>query len=174
MKRFLIKVIFFDLGDTLIVQRLDDKCPLDQMALELIPGSKFAVEKLASYYRLGIISNTSQSTAGHVSRALATLGIRKYFQAIVTSVDVHARKPSSEIFQAALQDLDVTPSQALMIGNSLEEDIVGAQSAGLKAALFDPANTMRAPTAPDFVFQSMFELPKIVASIEDSSFRTRT
>ena len=174
MKHFPINVIFFDLGNTLIVQQHDDEYTLDQMVLELIPGAKFAVEQLASQYRLGIVSNTFQSTAQHVYRALAALGIHKYFQAIITSADVRAKKPSLRIFHAALRAIHAIPSQALMIGNSVEEDIVGAKSAGLRAGLFDPTSTMRAPFAPDFVFHTMYELPKIIALIDGSSERTRT
>src|SRR5690606_36964628 len=44
-------------------------------------------------------------------------------------------KPGKPMFEAALKMLGTTPATTLMIGDRLDTDISGAQSAGLKAAL---------------------------------------
>jgi putative hydrolase of the HAD superfamily len=46
-------------------------------------------------------------------------------------------KPHPTIFQAALQQLGVEPADAVMVGDSLEEDIEGARALGLRAILMD-------------------------------------
>jgi HAD superfamily hydrolase (TIGR01549 family) len=46
-------------------------------------------------------------------------------------------KPHPTIFQAALQQLGVQPTDAVMIGDSLEEDVEGARALGLRAILMD-------------------------------------
>jgi putative hydrolase of the HAD superfamily len=50
----------------------------------------------------------------------------------------HGRvKPHPTIFQAALNALDVTPNAAVMVGDSLEEDVEGARALGMRAILVD-------------------------------------
>jgi putative hydrolase of the HAD superfamily len=46
-------------------------------------------------------------------------------------------KPHPTIFQAALQQLGVEPEVAVMVGDSLEEDVKGARALGLRAILMD-------------------------------------
>jgi HAD superfamily hydrolase (TIGR01549 family) len=46
-------------------------------------------------------------------------------------------KPHPTIFQAALQQLGVEPKFAVMVGDSLEEDVEGARALGLRAILMD-------------------------------------
>jgi putative hydrolase of the HAD superfamily len=48
---------------------------------------------------------------------------------------VGARKPSPEIFTAALSMADAAPEQALHVGDSIEEDVAGARRAGIEAVL---------------------------------------
>jgi putative hydrolase of the HAD superfamily len=51
---------------------------------------------------------------------------------MVTPEDAGAWKPDPGIFHHALARLGVSPSEALMIGDDHECDIVGAQNVGLK------------------------------------------
>ena len=46
-------------------------------------------------------------------------------------------KPDSRIFEIALEKLCVEPSDAVMIGDSWEEDILGAYKAGIRAVWFN-------------------------------------
>jgi putative hydrolase of the HAD superfamily len=46
-------------------------------------------------------------------------------------------KPHPTIFQAALEQLGVEPADAVMVGDSLEEDVAGARALGLRAILID-------------------------------------
>ena len=44
-------------------------------------------------------------------------------------------KPHPSIFSEALQRLGVQPSDALMVGDSIRDDVEGALGAGMRAAL---------------------------------------
>ena len=46
-------------------------------------------------------------------------------------------KPHPTIFQAALEQLGIAPADAVMIGDSLEEDVEGARALGMRAILMD-------------------------------------
>ena len=57
--------------------------------------------------------------------------------AIVDSRSHGRVKPHPTIFQAALNALDVIPNAAVMVGDSLEEDVEGARALGMRAILVD-------------------------------------
>src|SRR5947199_5346015 len=57
--------------------------------------------------------------------------------AIVDSRSHGRVKPHPTIFQAALAALGVAPGDAVMVGDSLEEDIEGARALGMRATLLD-------------------------------------
>ena len=57
--------------------------------------------------------------------------------AIVDSRSHGRVKPHPTIFQAALAALAVAPADAVMVGDSLEEDVEGARALGMRAILID-------------------------------------
>ncbi|WP_251702245.1 TIGR01458 family HAD-type hydrolase [Metapseudomonas boanensis] len=61
-------------------------------------------------------------------------------------------KPSADFFASALDELGVRPDAALMIGDDVEADVLGALAAGLHACLvktgkYRPGDELKAPTA---------------------------
>jgi FMN phosphatase YigB (HAD superfamily) len=48
-------------------------------------------------------------------------------------------KPHASIFRAVLDLLDVTPEEAAMVGDAVEEDLAGARAIGMRAILLDRA-----------------------------------
>lgn len=96
----------------------------------LYPGT---LELLAALKKkkktLGIISNWD-------SRLLILckgLGVEPYMDFILASAVFGASKPSPKIFEEALRRANVGPHEAVHIGDSVEDDIHGAQRVGLKA-----------------------------------------
>ena len=58
--------------------------------------------------------------------------IEHYFEIIIVSGEVGIGKPDPRIFDLALEQLNVEPEKAVMVGDSLSRDIHGAQKAGGK------------------------------------------
>lgn len=110
----------------------------------LLPGALALLEALRGRVRLGIITNNSVSEQ---HEKLRHLDIAHYFDTVVISQDVGITKPDPRIFQIALERLGVSATDALMIGDSLEADIIGAQRASIGALWLNrennktPANT---------------------------------
>jgi HAD superfamily hydrolase (TIGR01458 family) len=72
-------------------------------------------------------------------------------------------KPAAAFYQAAIEKLGLIANEVVMVGDDIETDIGGAQTAGMKGALvktgkFRPADLL-GNTRPDFVFASIAELP---------------
>ena len=100
--------------------------------------------------RIGLISNTSRDLGAFV----------RHFELDVdgwiASGSYGKVKPSPLIFRAALELVGCTAAAAAMVGDSPEDDIVGARAVGMRAVLLDRAG--RFPAAPDRI-ESLTELP---------------
>jgi len=66
---------------------------------------------------------------------LARLGLASVLDGIVTSAEVGARKPAPAVFERALALARAGPADAVHVGDSLEDDVVGARRAGIEAIL---------------------------------------
>lgn len=73
------------------------------------------------------------------------------------SVEVGFLKPHVAIFNYALSHLDIRAEDALMVGNSLADDIAGAQRVGIAAAWRRSAPDAEG-VVPDFTFAEVAEL----------------
>jgi HAD superfamily hydrolase (TIGR01509 family) len=89
-------------------------------------------------YIIGIISNSPPTKQNQ----LKDLEIDSYVDSALFSFECGYRKPSKEIYDIFLKRFSILPTETLMIGDSLKNDVVGAQSAGLDAILLDRDNTI--------------------------------
>jgi HAD superfamily hydrolase (TIGR01549 family) len=81
--------------------------------------------------KLGLVSNTSRDLDAFVRHH--GLDVDAW-----VSSGVHGKvKPSPSIFKAVLELLGVAPSEAVMIGDSPEDDVAGAQAVGIRGLLLD-------------------------------------
>jgi HAD superfamily hydrolase (TIGR01458 family) len=74
-------------------------------------------------------------------------------------------KPSAAYFGAALEALDADAALTWMVGDDLENDIVGAHRHGMKTLLvrtgkFRPDEVERSPVQPDGIVSSIAQLPE--------------
>lgn len=101
---------------------------------KLYPETLKVLEDLKTQqYELGIISNFDS----RLFVVLRGLGIAEYFQTVTISSLAHAAKPSGRIFTQALEKHAVEPEDAVHVGDSLDEDVKGAQQAGLTGILVE-------------------------------------
>lgn len=66
-------------------------------------------------------------------KKLCKLGIDEICGLLITSEDAGKDKPSSKIFDFACKKLNSIPSQTLMVGDSIEHDIIGALNFNMPA-----------------------------------------
>lgn len=80
-------------------------------------------------YRLAIVSNAGDDA--DVQTLVDKAQIRSYFDLILSSAKAGIRKPNPRIFSDVLDKLEVPPGRAVMVGDTLSADILGAQNAGI-------------------------------------------
>ncbi|MFH1315979.1 MAG: HAD family hydrolase [Candidatus Woesearchaeota archaeon] len=92
------------------------------------------LEDLKKDYKLALISNTDSFS---VPQVIEKFGIEKLFDYVYLSCKEGKLKTETESFQKILKKLKVDSKDAVMIGDSIESDIKGAELAGIRAILLD-------------------------------------
>jgi len=70
-----------------------------------------------------------------IKQILPRAGLEEFFDVCVGVDTTGKRKPKPEAFKHALKRLGVKPEEAIFVGDSLEQDYLGAQKVGMKAVL---------------------------------------
>jgi len=81
--------------------------------------------------KLALVSNTSRDLDAFVRHFALDV------DAWITSRTHGKVKPSPSIFAAILEELEVGPDEAVMVGDSAEDDVAGARALGIQAFLVD-------------------------------------
>jgi HAD superfamily hydrolase (TIGR01549 family) len=103
---------------------------------ELYEDALPVLAELARYgLKIGLVSNTGRD----LNEFIAHHGL--VVQAAISSAEHGKVKPDPTIFAAALDRLGVRPQAAAMVGDSIEDDVRGAQEFGLRAFLLDRAES---------------------------------
>ena len=102
--------------------------------LKLLPGVIETLEKLKSMsVSLGIVTDAIRDVA---LLKIKHLKIKKFFKVIVTQDDVGTVKPDPYPILYALKLLDMSPNEAIYVGNTLN-DVLAALAAGVKPILYN-------------------------------------
>lgn len=99
---------------------------------------------------------------------LCYLNLHHLFDVVVTYEDTMERKPSPAPFERVLRDLDVSPDEALMVGDWPERDVVGAMQLGIRTAFARYGDTFGTTNSgADHDLADIQELVGIVAELNN-------
>ncbi len=150
---------FLDLGlasDCIPINFEDDYVRICPTKTNLFPEAHETLEYLSNEYTLHLISNGFREAT---EMKVSNTDLKKYFSTIVISEIVGFNKPDKAIFQFALDGAGAVVPQSLMIGDSVEADIRGAQDFGMKAIYFNPERKEK----PADVMYEINELNQLVS-----------
>jgi HAD superfamily hydrolase (TIGR01549 family) len=125
-----------------------------------------AVDMLTSLrnrgYRLGAVTNRSFGGPLFLEEVRG-LGLLEFFDAMSISCDMGYMKPHPKIFEHALSQLELAPSEAVMVGDSLRADVIGSQALGMTAIWRRHPQTRDQVDGanPDFVVDALHEIPSL-------------
>lgn len=121
-----------------------------------------------------VLSVLSEASGGRYKICVATNGLHsiqtgrlgpmeRYFYRVYISEDVGAIKPLTAFFARILDDLGALPSECLMIGDSLESDILGARRAGIDSCwLNESGRANETELRPDYEIRGLKQLLDIL------------
>jgi putative hydrolase of the HAD superfamily len=124
-------------------------------------------------YHLGLISNTSYDN--NVQGIIDRWGLRPFFETIVTSAALGIRKPDAHIFQVALDRFRVQPEAAVMIGDTLNADVLGANRSGIysiwitRHVQFPEEGELA--IQPQAVVSALAQIPDLLADVENDHLK---
>lgn len=96
----------------------------------LFEGTFEILDYLSEKYTLHIITNGFEEIQ---SKKMESSKIAHYFEAVITSESVGVKKPNPKVFAHALKLANANKENSIMIGDSIEADIMGAIDYGLPA-----------------------------------------
>jgi FMN phosphatase YigB (HAD superfamily) len=120
----MIKVVFFDLGETLVTQNR-----------KWVAGGRALLEVLRNRnLRLGIISNTGEMTKNQLKQELPADFDFTAFEKelVILSAEAGVKKPDPQIFQMAADKSGISAGECLFVTENAV-DALAAQKIGLKA-----------------------------------------
>ena len=122
----------------------------------LMEGAEEFCQKMSEKYTLVVASNGYEWMQ---KNRLALGGILPYINKVYTSFEMGVSKPDIRFFEYILKDLKISKEEALMVGDSLNSDILGASLAGIDTAYVkkDPVLNPDLVT-PNYVYTSLKEL----------------
>lgn len=149
----MIKTIIFDLDDTLY-----------PVKIKTINTSKVKVmlERLKKHYRLICLSN------GFRYKILARIKGASYenlFEKVYTPNFLINRKPMPNKIHKILKDLNISKSQALIVGDKQYTDILVAKLSGIKSVLVTNGKKRLIYFKPDYKINSVLDLERLLEKI---------
>jgi len=163
----MIEAICFDLGDTLVAEEtvIHNSCG-QAITADVIEGASEIVRNLTkAAYKVAIIANDEDGVSAR--NVINNSGLKDYFDTILISGEVGIEKPDSRIFEVALKSLGVKAKNAVMVGNRIDTDIVGANRSEMTSVWFKwnnryPASISTKEEEPDFTISNLSELNAVL------------
>lgn len=100
-----------------------------------VSGAEDLLKYLSSKYPVYAASNASKERQLY---RLKTAGFDKYLKDVFSSEEAGFEKPAKEFFYFCMEGMeDISPSEIMVIGDSVNADIIGAKNFGMKAIWFN-------------------------------------
>lgn len=127
----------------------------DPANVQFLPGAREALDHLADRYDLGLVTNGAESKQ---REKLSSLGVLDRFDSAVYATPESSIKPDPDPIYEALDQLEARPEEAVMIGDSVEADVMGAKAAGVTSVLYGTESPSDRERRPDYRIESLREL----------------
>lgn len=162
-KRMWLSLLDFRIADEPLAREMG------VLFLELLPTRKLLfphTNEILLYlrdknYRLHLITNGFEKTQ---HGKLKSSGLDQYFEEVITSEASNSLKPHKEIFEYAFRKTGAAPEESIMIGDTVEVDILGAINAGIDQVHVNHLTREAVPVngkLPTYTVYSLKELENI-------------
>jgi putative hydrolase of the HAD superfamily len=123
-------------------------------------GVRETLEALRSRgLHIGMVSNIDDDQLEHM---LELAQLKPHFDSILSSEAAQSCKPDPSIFQEALRRAECSPQEAMFVGDSLQQDIAGANRVGLRSVLIW-SDAEREPTIGEYAPQHVIRwIPELL------------
>ncbi len=136
------------------------------LRLTLYPGVHHVLKELEKEYTLAAVSD-AQSIWEEAE--IRRLGLTDFFPVRMISSDFGFRKPSPELFMAALEKLELKPEEVIYVGNDMLRDVYGSKKLGMKNVFFqsNQGDHQYHGYDSDYIIYRFEELPTAIRFLEE-------
>ncbi len=146
---------------------LAERFPEERRKHPVVFEDTFSVlDRLKGNYTLLLLTNGSPDLQN--TKLAITPEIAPYFDQIVISGAFGRGKPDPTIFEHALKLMNVSKEEAIMVGDNLMTDILGASRAGMKSVWINRHNKARNEVIPDYEISQLDELFDILETVNQA------
>jgi putative hydrolase of the HAD superfamily len=146
---------------------LAERFPLERKNHPFVYEDTFSVlDKLKGDYKLLLLTNGSPDLQN--TKLSITPEIAPYFDHILISGAFGRGKPDPAIFEHALEVMDVTKDEVIMVGDNLMTDILGASRTGIPSVWINRHDKERNEVTPDYEIKQLDELFGILETLKSS------
>jgi len=158
--------VFFDWGDTVMRDYPAILTPMVEWeTVEVIEGLADVLAYLHSTGRCIVLATSAQiSDENQIRGALARGGLDTYFSKIYCFKNTKLPK-GEQFYSYILQDLNISPSDTLMVGDGFEKDVQVPNTLGIFAVWFNPTSYETRNSDLHITVHSMQELQAFFESL---------
>ena len=166
-KTLLYPTVLFDWGDTVMRDHPEITIPMVEWeTIEVIEGIAEVLDYLhSSGRRIVLATSAAISHEGQIRGALARGGLDTYFSRIYCFKNTNLPK-GEEFYRHILNDLDISASHALMVGDGFEKDVEMPNKVGMFAVWFNPRSDERRQSDAHVTVHSMKEFGEFCRSLD--------
>ncbi|MDX8045424.1 HAD family hydrolase [Gracilibacillus sp. S3-1-1] len=121
------------------------------------------LEKLQHDYQLVMLTNGSPDLQN--TKLTITPELKQYFDHIIISGGFGKGKPDPSIFEHVLETANISNDEAIMVGDNLMTDILGANRTGIKNVWINRENKTAQDVQPTYEIKHLEELFDVLAKL---------
>ncbi len=153
--------------DSDLGSELSELFPKNRRKVPFVYEDTFQVlDKLKKDYRLVLITNGSPDLQN--TKLTITPELVPYFDHIVISGGYGKGKPDKGIFEHALSLMSLDKDEAIMVGDNLNTDILGANRAGIKSVWINREEKERNEVEPTYEIRELSDLYGVLETMRSA------
>jgi 2-haloacid dehalogenase len=159
--RFTAKIYHLQL-DAMQINKINEA----KLYLDPFPDSKRGLEELKAKGRHAIIAILSNGETTKIDKLLSNVGLRQYFDYIISAEDAKKYKPSPEPYSLASKRIGIPISNICLVSSNLW-DIVGGQAARMQTCWINRGEQVKVneelDVKPDYVFDTIRKIKELLS-----------
>lgn len=134
-------IYLFDWGDTLMVDFQDQQGKMCHWSkVQAVDGALEVLAELSKNNFIYVATNAADSAEIEIKKAFDRVELAQYIDGYFCKANLGVGKGTPEFFGRIIKNLKASPEMITMVGDSFENDIAPAISAGIHAIWLNPQN----------------------------------
>jgi FMN phosphatase YigB (HAD superfamily) len=165
-----VKCVLFDWGNTVMRDLQTGEGPMYKWPqVEAMPGALESISRISPERILALATNALESQEEEIWKALARVNFDTLFNKIYCYRKIGMLKPSPGFFHFILGDLQVSPVDAVMVGDDFQKDILGASRCGIFGIWLNQESSERRVGRLYDTIYSLEDLPSALTRHEEAN-----